>query len=470
MKKITLIFISLWLMTMVVIAQTPQAFKYQAVARTSTGNLIQNQLVAFRISILQGSPSGTLLYQERHTTNTNNYGLANLDIGNGTVLSGIFSSINWSLGQMYIKVELDPLGGTTYQNMGTTQLLSTPYSRYSTMAESLNLPYSDSASPGSGYAFSLVSTNSTSIHGVGHVGVLGETNSIYGYGRGVSGSAYQTEGDFDGVHGTSSSTAGNGVYGLAFATTGTPCGVYGETRSGTGYGVYGLATLNNGINYGVYGETTSNVGRAIYGYASASSGSARAVAGSVVSPDGYSGYFGGGKFVIISPKIGIGTVYPECQMHIISPGNDDVMKIVKPASGNYVFRFRDTSNGSGALYVYDGSANNTIFLWGDGNSFINGGNLGIGTSTPAYKLDIAGTSNLNKGIASGVAMRCNSDEALWYNGTYFSWGYGGTYNFVGNKLKIAGNGNTAPSYELVWKVMLQKARADQHGSYPPISC
>ena len=146
MKKITLLFVSLWLMTAFVIAQIPQAFKYQAVARTSSGNLIQNQLVAFRISILQGGPSGTLLYQERHTTNTNNYGLANLDIGNGTVLSGIFSSINWSLGQMYIKVELDPLGGTAYQNMGTMQLLSVPYALHSNTSAGLTLPYSGTGS------------------------------------------------------------------------------------------------------------------------------------------------------------------------------------------------------------------------------------------------------------------------------------------------------------------------------------
>ena len=78
--------------------------------------------------------------------------------------------------------------------------------------------------------------------------------------------------------------------------------------------------------------------------------------------------------------------------------------------------------------------------------------------------------NLNKGIASGVAMRVNSDEAIWFNGTYFSWGYGGTYNFVGNKLKIAGNGNTAPSYELqCGRKCCKKRWADQHGSYPPIS-
>ncbi len=135
-------------------------------------------------------------------------------------------------------------------------------------------------------------------------------------------------------------------------------------------------------------------------------------------------------------------------MHIQSPGNDDVLKIDGSLTYDYLFRFRETSNGSGALYIYDGSVNNTIFLWANGNSFINGGNLGIGTTTPAYKLDVGGLVNLNKGIASGVAMRVNSDEAIWFNGTYFSWGYGGTYNFVGNKLKIAGNGNTAPTYEL----------------------
>jgi hypothetical protein len=113
------------------IAQPPQAFKYQAVARTNSGNLIQNQLVSFRISLLQGSPSGTLTYQERHALNTNDYGLASLEIGNGTVLAGAFSSIDWSAGQMFIKVELDPLGGTSYQDMGTAQLLSVPFALYS---------------------------------------------------------------------------------------------------------------------------------------------------------------------------------------------------------------------------------------------------------------------------------------------------------------------------------------------------
>ncbi len=88
MKKFTLTIALAAFAAFSVWTQTPQAFKYQAVARNSSGGLIQNQLVAFRISILQGSPTGTLLYQERHTYTTNDFGLANLNIGTGTVLVG----------------------------------------------------------------------------------------------------------------------------------------------------------------------------------------------------------------------------------------------------------------------------------------------------------------------------------------------------------------------------------------------
>lgn len=146
MKKFTLISVMLFIAASL-IAQTPQAFKYQAVARNSTGNLIQNQLVAFRINILQGYPSGTLVYQERHTLTTNNYGLANLNIGTGTVLFGTFSTINWAAGQMYIKVELDPAGGTAYLNMGTSELLSVPYALYSGSATGWGLTGNSGTNP-----------------------------------------------------------------------------------------------------------------------------------------------------------------------------------------------------------------------------------------------------------------------------------------------------------------------------------
>ena len=64
-----------------------------------------------------------------------------------------------------------------------------------------------------------------------------------------------------------------------------------------------------------------------------------------------------------------------------------------------------------------------------GRTLYNLGNVGIGTSSPTQKLDVAGAANLNRGISTGAALWVNGDEALWYNGTYFSWGYGGAANY-----------------------------------------
>lgn len=111
-------------------SQAPQAFTYQAVVRNNSGDILANQLVALRISILNTSNSGPVVYQERHTPTSNALGLIDLNIGQGSVLSGSFSSINWGVDSKYIQIELDPAGGTNYSIMGTTQLLSVPYAMY----------------------------------------------------------------------------------------------------------------------------------------------------------------------------------------------------------------------------------------------------------------------------------------------------------------------------------------------------
>jgi hypothetical protein len=111
-------------------AQAPQAFKYQAVARNSSGELLVNKAVTFRISILQGSASGSMVYSELHSKTTNSFGLVELEIGNGTSPSGTFSGINWGASTYFVKVEMDPAGGIAFQTMGTSQLLSVPYALY----------------------------------------------------------------------------------------------------------------------------------------------------------------------------------------------------------------------------------------------------------------------------------------------------------------------------------------------------
>ncbi|MCB2221641.1 MAG: hypothetical protein KQI35_14690 [Bacteroidetes bacterium] len=129
MKKNIIMFMAL-MMISILHAQPPAKFKYQAVARDAAGDLLTNQSVTFRISILRSSPTGTLVFQEVHPTVTNDLGLANLEIGGGVITTGDISTINWDLYNFYLKIEMDPAGGTAYQTMGTAQLLSVPYALF----------------------------------------------------------------------------------------------------------------------------------------------------------------------------------------------------------------------------------------------------------------------------------------------------------------------------------------------------
>ena len=77
-------------------AQAPQGMSYQAVIRNSSGVLVTNQSVGVKISILQGSSTGTLVYQEIYNPNpqANANGLISLEIGGGIPITGLFSNID----------------------------------------------------------------------------------------------------------------------------------------------------------------------------------------------------------------------------------------------------------------------------------------------------------------------------------------------------------------------------------------
>ncbi|WP_206733254.1 hypothetical protein [Flavobacterium amnicola] len=111
-------------------AQAPQKMSYQAVVRNAGNVLVTNATVGMRISVLQGTANGTAVYVETQTPTTNTNGLAALEIGAGTVVSGTFASISWGTNNYYVKTETDPTGGTNYTISGTSQLLSVPYALY----------------------------------------------------------------------------------------------------------------------------------------------------------------------------------------------------------------------------------------------------------------------------------------------------------------------------------------------------
>ena len=112
-------------------AQVPQKFNFQAVVRDAQNNLIKNQDVGLKLSILEGSASGSPVYVETHTVTTTGFGLANLVIGDGSVVSGTFGEIPWGSDDYFLKVEVDPVGGSAYEHVGTSQLISVPYALYS---------------------------------------------------------------------------------------------------------------------------------------------------------------------------------------------------------------------------------------------------------------------------------------------------------------------------------------------------
>ena len=129
MKKLIFTLVSVITFSMV-FAQAPNKMSYQAVVRNSQNALVSNQSVGMRVSILQGTASGSAVYVETHTTTTNNNGLASIEIGGGTPVTSAFSAINWANGPYFVKTETDPTGGANYSISGTSQLLSVPYALF----------------------------------------------------------------------------------------------------------------------------------------------------------------------------------------------------------------------------------------------------------------------------------------------------------------------------------------------------
>ncbi|GGM83495.1 hypothetical protein GCM10010967_14080 [Dyadobacter beijingensis] len=110
-------------------AQVPQQINYQAAARNAAGAPLTNKTIRLRLSIRQDAPDGTTHYSETRTVTTNALGMFSLAIGSGGAsdVTGSMAAIPWHTGTKYLKTELDPDGGTTFTDLGSTQLVSVPY-------------------------------------------------------------------------------------------------------------------------------------------------------------------------------------------------------------------------------------------------------------------------------------------------------------------------------------------------------
>lgn len=119
------------------IAQAPKAFNYQGVLRDGDGNIMTNETVDIRFTILSNS---TLEFEETHSgVTTNDYGLVNLKVGTENTVD--FSAIDWSSGTKELQVEVD--AGNGFENLGTNELLSVPFSLHSLSAAEVEGTWSE---------------------------------------------------------------------------------------------------------------------------------------------------------------------------------------------------------------------------------------------------------------------------------------------------------------------------------------
>ena len=142
LKHMKNLILFLLLIPTLIFAQVPQGVGYQGVATDAAGFELINQSISIRASVISGSATGTIEWQETHTTSTDTFGLFTLTIGQGTSTGNgaqsSFADITWGANTHFLKIEMDVNGGSNYSHMGTNQMMSVPYALY---AENANIDY-----------------------------------------------------------------------------------------------------------------------------------------------------------------------------------------------------------------------------------------------------------------------------------------------------------------------------------------
>ncbi len=67
-----------WILYLIIVvlsqqSYAQQSFNYQAVIRDASGNVLTNQSIGVEIILLQGSATGTNVYEETHTVTSNDF-------------------------------------------------------------------------------------------------------------------------------------------------------------------------------------------------------------------------------------------------------------------------------------------------------------------------------------------------------------------------------------------------------------
>jgi hypothetical protein len=218
----------------------PLLIPYQAEARTSSGSLIASQTVGLRFTLHDATPTGTVSYQETGTASTDEFGRFTYNLGsNGNLLTA-----NLGSSSKYMQVEIDPTGGTSYTDLGTTPLQSVAFAQFAARSGTGYGPTGPTGPTGAngsnGNAGATGATGATGVNGTnganGATGATGPTGPTGNTGaQGSQGPQGSTGGQ--GSPGPVGATGAAGVTGATGATGATgpqgPTGANG-TNGATG--------------------------------------------------------------------------------------------------------------------------------------------------------------------------------------------------------------------------------------------
>lgn len=408
-------------------SQTPQRINYQAVARDGLGNIVTNP-IGIKFEIFQGSVGGTLVYEETHTTTPASSGIFTVHIGGGSPVSGNFNSIMWGIGTYYLRVNIDPAGGTSYSTVGASQLVAVPYALFAekttppllgiTPAGSVNILSvgpSTIAIPAGG------STNSPTLIGVPPVSVTAVpsigTPTAYIISSTATGTSVVTPTlQINSPHSITNLGPGNNSITIQ-PTNLTGTGAASVTGSYPNYNVnvpYPSISINTGTISIISGTYVST-----------------ATLSSIVSPWTKTG----NQIYAVNPgdSVGIGTTTPTSKLEIYARGN---------ARGIYVDVLAGTTSNTNAIAFTATSANNgyaptaRIFNFGNGNALDVSKNSSSG-SVAVFNNTVSTNANVAVDISNngtGAALNVNS------NG---SSGNAANFNHNGNGRTILATNNSA---------------------------
>ncbi len=131
MKKHFTLLLTAMLCTLLAVAQVPQGVNFQGIARDNNGlALAQGTQIGLRLSVLQGSATGSTVYSEEYPSVTlERGGIFNVVLGKGTPITGTFSGINWQGGSKFMRVEMRQGTSGSYTALSTTEIMSVPYAQ-----------------------------------------------------------------------------------------------------------------------------------------------------------------------------------------------------------------------------------------------------------------------------------------------------------------------------------------------------